>query len=99
MKNKITFFFGFFIDLGQRRDRKKNLRLYIYTHRSKKTKKKGQHTNIVLVIIIVIANNNLGVHNTPYKHNEETKTTSKRKKVNVIEDDIRSIISAMSDEK
>jgi hypothetical protein len=70
----------------------------IYTQKQKTKKKEGQHTNIVLVII-VIANSNLSVHNTPYKHNKETKTTSKRTKVNVREDDIRSIVSAMSDEK
>jgi len=51
-------------------------------------------------MVIVIANSNLGVHNTPYKHNKETKTTSKEKtKVNGIDDNVRSIVSAMSDEK
>jgi len=55
-------------------------------------------------MVIVIANSNLGVHNTPYKHNKETKKKqhrrrNKRRKKNVIEDNIRSIVSAMSDEK
>jgi len=63
----------------------KRMYVYIYTQKQKKQKKKeGQHTKIVIVIIIVIANSNLGVHNTPYKHNKETKkktTTSNRTKM------------------
>jgi len=51
----------------------KRMYVYIYTQKQKQKKKEGQHTNIVIVIII--ANNNLDVHNTPYKHNKETKTT------------------------
>jgi hypothetical protein len=54
--------------------------VYIYTQKQKTEKKEGQHTNIVIVIIVVIAKSHLGVHNTPYKHNKETKTTSKRNK-------------------
>ncbi len=74
----------------------KRMYVYICIHRSKnkKQRKEGQHTNIV-IIIIVIANSNLGVHNTPYK---ET-TSNRNTKVNVIEDDIRSIVSAMNNEK
>jgi hypothetical protein len=66
--------------------------VYIYTQKQKQRRKKKGNTHIYSNSN---NNSNLGVHNTPYIHNKETRTTS----INVIEDDIMRILSAMSDEK
>lgn len=73
--------------------------VYIYIHTEAETKKNIRITHEYSYSNI--ANSSLGVYNTPYVRNtrkkreeeEESKTTPKS-----IEDEIRSILSAMNDE-
>jgi ABC-type Fe3+ transport system permease subunit len=89
-----TVFILFISDIGET-----GKRMYVYNIYTE-TKKKGQHTNIVLVIIMVIAISAFIIRLTnTQQRNKKQKQHRIETKVNVREDDVRSIVSAMSDEK